>query len=138
MLVNSGSERTRTWSSLVEGDDGCIGPNGKFLCLWQTKFFLQHLHGIIQYTLFDCWANPVVVSFYQELHDQSQTLSNSTALNFWTSCLATILNGNILAKFLLLVSHLLGYAVLPNRGSTIPSNCLSNEQTASVTKLGDF
>ena len=27
----------RSWSSLEEGDDGCIGPSGKLLCLWQIE-----------------------------------------------------------------------------------------------------
>ena len=25
------------WSSLVEGDEGCIGPSGKLLCFWQME-----------------------------------------------------------------------------------------------------
>ena len=46
------------WSSLVVGDEGCIGPSRKLLCLCQT---CQKLctNGIIPY-MFDCWANPVV------------------------------------------------------------------------------
>ena len=26
-----------SWSSLVEGADGCISPSGKLLCLWQAQ-----------------------------------------------------------------------------------------------------
>ena len=29
-------ESTQPWSSLVEGDEGCIDPSGKLSCLWQT------------------------------------------------------------------------------------------------------
>ena len=28
--------RWPSWSSLIEGDKGCIGPNGKLLCLCQA------------------------------------------------------------------------------------------------------
>ena len=30
------------WSSLVEGDEGCIGPSSKLLCLWQTRKYAAH------------------------------------------------------------------------------------------------
>ena len=35
------------WSSLVEGDEDCIGPRSKLLCLWQIPKIMQHMHGII-------------------------------------------------------------------------------------------
>ena len=43
---------TRDWSSLVEGDEGWIGPSGKLLCLRQNQKIMQHMHGNIPY-LFD-------------------------------------------------------------------------------------
>ena len=48
-------ERAAPWSSLVEGDEGCIGPSGKLLCLCQRP----KNYGIIPY-LFDIWADPFV------------------------------------------------------------------------------
>ena len=47
------------WSSLVEGDEGFIGPSGKLLGLWQTNKIMQHMHGIIA-CMFVYWANPDV------------------------------------------------------------------------------
>ena len=35
------------WSSLVEGDEGWIGPSKKLLCLSSTQKITQHVHGII-------------------------------------------------------------------------------------------
>ena len=32
---------TYTWSSIVEGDEGCIGPSGEFLCLWKIQTRLE-------------------------------------------------------------------------------------------------
>ena len=49
----------RSWSSLLVGYEGCIGPSRKLLCLCQTPKIVQNMHGIITYML-DCWANPVV------------------------------------------------------------------------------
>ena len=40
------------WSSLVEGDEGGIGPSGKLLCLWQTHKNMHYMHGNIP-CLFD-------------------------------------------------------------------------------------
>ena len=49
---------TLSWSSLVEGDEGCNGPTGKLL--WtKLKNYAPHAHGSIPY-LFDFWADPVV------------------------------------------------------------------------------
>ena len=46
-----------------EGDEGCIGPSGKLLCLLQPlpppKKGMQNMHGNITY-LFDFWADPFV------------------------------------------------------------------------------
>ena len=42
----------KTCSSVVEGDEGYIGPNAKLLCLWQNQKNMQHMHGNIPY-LFD-------------------------------------------------------------------------------------
>ena len=51
---------SKPWSSLLEGDEGCIGPNGKRLCLRTTQEVMQqHMHGIMPY-IFDCWADLVV------------------------------------------------------------------------------
>ena len=47
------------WSSLVEGDEGCIDPSDKLLCSWQTKKIMQHMDGNIPYTFY-CWADPGV------------------------------------------------------------------------------
>ena len=47
-----------SWSPLVVGDEGCIGPNGK-LCLLQTPKIMQQMHGIIPY-IFDFLVDPVV------------------------------------------------------------------------------
>ena len=47
------------WSSLVEGDEGCIGPSDKLMCYDQTKNILQHMDGNIPCTFY-CWANPGV------------------------------------------------------------------------------
>jgi len=46
---------------LVEGFEGCIGPSGMQLCLWQkSNRIMQHMHGNIHY-MFDCWADLVVL-----------------------------------------------------------------------------
>ena len=47
------------WSSLVEGDEGCISPSGKLSGFMTSRKHLQHLHDIIPY-MFHFWANPVV------------------------------------------------------------------------------
>ena len=49
----------QSWSSLVEGDEACIGPSGKLLCLWKIEKNWLRTHGIISYML-DHWADPVV------------------------------------------------------------------------------
>ena len=36
------------WSSLVEGDEGCIGLSGKLLCFWQPKKNLVTLGAILK------------------------------------------------------------------------------------------
>ena len=33
MVCSIFRQSSNTWSSLVEGDEGCIGPSGKMLCL---------------------------------------------------------------------------------------------------------
>ena len=48
-----------SWSSLVEGDEGCISPSGKLSGFMTSRKHLQHLHDIIPY-MFHFWANPVV------------------------------------------------------------------------------
>ena len=48
------------WSPLEEGDEGCIGPIGKLLCISKTKNIMQYMHGNIPYNTFDCCANQVV------------------------------------------------------------------------------
>ena len=63
-IVSPGAD---AWSSLVVGDEGCIGPSGKLLCLlYQTPknyaHTMQYLHGIIPY-IFDCLSPPTI-----ELH----------------------------------------------------------------------
>ena len=45
------------WSSLVEGDEGCIGPSGKLLCFWQTEKNIQNMHGNVP-RKFDCCSSP--------------------------------------------------------------------------------
>ena len=57
------SSNAKTWSSSVIGDEGCIGPNGKLLWLWQIKKIMQHMHGIISY-MFDSWRIQLFISFY--------------------------------------------------------------------------
>ena len=47
------------WFSLVVGDEGCIGPIRKLLCLCYTKKIMQCVHSISPY-MFDCGADPVV------------------------------------------------------------------------------
>ena len=47
------------WSSLVEADEGCIGPSSKLLSLWQTPKIIQYMPDIIAH-MFESWANPVV------------------------------------------------------------------------------
>ena len=32
------------WSSLIEGDEDCIGPIGELLCLWQTPQIIRHMN----------------------------------------------------------------------------------------------
>ena len=54
------------WSSLVEGDEGWIGPSKKLLCLRLTRKIMQYMHDIIP-KLFECWADPVAPST-KELH----------------------------------------------------------------------
>ena len=44
------------WSSLLEGDEACLSPCGKLLCLWQHQKIML---GIIPH-MFDCWVHPVV------------------------------------------------------------------------------
>ena len=46
------------WSYFVEGDEGCIDPTGKLLCLYKMPNILQHMYGNIPY-MFDCWADSV-------------------------------------------------------------------------------
>ena len=41
-------------ATLVEVLEGCIGPSGRLLCLWQTTK---------NPSMFDCWADPVVHLF---------------------------------------------------------------------------
>ena len=47
----------KLWSSLVEGDEDCIGPIGKLLCLWQTQ---NKICCTCMATFQTCWADPVV------------------------------------------------------------------------------
>ena len=66
-------QSTRPLSSLVVGDEGCIGPSRKLLCL-STQKNMQHMHGIIPF-MFDFWAKSVVhllsMPSAKELHDQT-------------------------------------------------------------------
>ena len=50
---------------IVEGDEGCIGPSGRPLCLLETP----KMHDKIPST-FDCWADPVarLILLPLELH----------------------------------------------------------------------
>ena len=49
-----------SWSSLLEGHEGCIGPSGVSCCVYHNpEKIMQHMHGNIPY-LFDFWANPFV------------------------------------------------------------------------------
>ena len=56
----SRSRWLRPWSSLVEGDEGCIGPSGKLLCLWLTRKGMRDKYGIIPH-MFDCWADHLLM-----------------------------------------------------------------------------
>ena len=38
---------TLSTGSLAQGDEDCIGPNGKLLCLWQTKKVMQYVHSTL-------------------------------------------------------------------------------------------
>ena len=58
-IPTTGIWYTVAWSSLIEGDEGYIGPSGKLLCFGKPPKSMQHMDGIISY-LFDYWANPVV------------------------------------------------------------------------------
>ena len=35
--VPVGTAIAQSWSSLIAGDEACIGPSGKLFCLWQTQ-----------------------------------------------------------------------------------------------------
>ena len=51
---------TGSWSSLVVGDIGWIGPSRKLLCLCKkNQKNMQPMHDIIP-CMFDCFADPVV------------------------------------------------------------------------------
>ena len=65
------------WSSLVEGDEGFIGPSGKLLGLWQTNKIMQHMHGIIA-CMFVYWANPFEYLLLLFHHDNYTTGSFDT------------------------------------------------------------
>ena len=50
--------RVNAWSSLVEGDEGRIGPSKSCCVYFQLTKIMQDMHGMAS-PLFDCWANPV-------------------------------------------------------------------------------
>ena len=65
-------------SYLVEGDEGCISPSGKLLCLLQPQ--MQHMHCNITY-LFDFWADPVenlllLKMLYEQFYQKISFISN--------------------------------------------------------------
>ena len=46
------SYNAETWSSLLVGDEGFIGPSRKLFCLCETPKIMLHTQGV--------WADPVV------------------------------------------------------------------------------
>ena len=61
-------------SSLVEGDEGCIGPSGKLMCLWQPpKYYAAHAwhHSILVWLLDQSGCS----SPTKELHDLTHLIS---------------------------------------------------------------
>ena len=69
------------WSSLVEGDEGCIGPSCKLLCCEKSSKNIQHVNGNIP-SMLDGWADPVV---------HHRLLKSSMLLPIWVK-LAKYLN----------------------------------------------
>ena len=61
-------------SSLVEGDEGCIGPSGKLLCSWKPQKIMQHIHGDIP-LLFDFRTNPIVLLLLPKSSTSGWTVS---------------------------------------------------------------
>ena len=65
---------TQSWSSLVKGDKGCLGPSGRLLYLWNTP---NTAHAWQHSILLDFWYDPVV---HLLIPKSSMTQSIHTAL----------------------------------------------------------
>ena len=62
-----------SWSSLVEGNERCLGPRGNLLCFWHTQNNMKHMNGNIP-CLFDFLGWSVCSSpSTKELHTRFQS-----------------------------------------------------------------
>ena len=69
------------WSSLIEGDEDCIGPFGELLCFWQTPTNYS-AHEFQLPNMFDCWAATVVhlLLLMSSMDSPSHSRYNSEAI----------------------------------------------------------
>ena len=63
--------------SLVKGDEGCIGPSGKLLCLSTRKVMQHYLNGIIPYMFVHLLL--LKSSMYCRIHDRLMFIRMATA-----------------------------------------------------------